>query len=117
MAPPLLHHQRLLVDDRDVAHLEVAATRRARARGLLGRDAIDGALLLAPAGSVHTVGMRFPIDVALCTRGLRVVAVRTVPAGRLVLPHRGGRAVLEAEAGSFSRWGLGVGSQLTVGRG
>lgn len=44
--------------------LEIATSYRARTKGLLGRDAVDGALLLSPAGSVHTFRMRFPIDVA-----------------------------------------------------
>jgi len=36
-----------------------------RRKGLLGRDRLDDhhALVLAPCGSVHTIGMRFPIDV------------------------------------------------------
>ena len=54
----------LVVDGREVAALEVAATRRVRGRGLLGRDALDGALWLPGVRSVHTVGMRFAIDVA-----------------------------------------------------
>ena len=50
-------------------------------RGLLGRDGIDGAMLLRPARSVHSVGMRFPIDVAFCDQDL--VVVRThLPAAR-----------------------------------
>lgn len=106
----------LFVDGRAVAHLEVAAGRRARAQGLLGRRGLDGALLLAPAASVHTFAMRFPIDVALCTGDLRVVMVRTLAPGRLSLPRRQVRAVVEAEAGSFARWGLGVGAQLAQGR-
>lgn len=45
--------------------VEIAITRRARRRGLLGRDTLDAgsALVLAPCWTVHTVGMRFPIDV------------------------------------------------------
>ena len=58
----------LVAGDRVVASVEVAVTRRARRRGLLGRDGIEGALLLEPARSVHTVGMRFPIDVAFLAR-------------------------------------------------
>ena len=58
----------LLRDGEVLASLEVADTRAARRRGLLGRDGIDGALLLAPARSVHTFGMRFPIDVAWLRR-------------------------------------------------
>ena len=49
-------------------------TRSARRKGLLGRDGIDGALLLVPARSVHTIGMRFPLDVAWCDRDLRSCA-------------------------------------------
>ena len=104
----------LLGDGRAVAPLEVAAGRRARSRGLLGRDGVDGALLLAPVSSVHTFGMRFGIDVALCTRDLRVLAVRTLVPGRVTLPRPGVRAVVEAEAGSFDRWGLVAGSRLAV---
>ena len=49
--------------------------------GLLGRDAVDGALLLSPAGGVHTFGMRMPIDVAYLDRRLTVIAVRTMAPG------------------------------------
>lgn len=105
----------LRVDGRPVAPLEVAHRRRDRRRGLLGRSGVAGALLLRPAGSVHTVGMRFTIDVALCTRDLRVVAVRTLPPGRLTRPRLRVRAVVEAESGAFARWGLGPGARLAVG--
>ena len=104
----------LLVDGRPVAALAVATGRLARTRGLLGRDHLDGALLLPATSSVHTFAMRFAVDVALCTRDLTVVAVRTVGPGRLVLPRWQVRAVLEAEAGAFARWGLGPGSRLDV---
>ena len=46
-----------------LASAEVADRPRARLVGLLGRDELDGVLVLHPARSVHTVGMRFPIDV------------------------------------------------------
>lgn len=108
--PPIL----LLVDGRPVAPLELALDRRSRGRGLLGRDGLDGALLLAPCRSVHTFAMRFAIDVALCDRGLRVVATTTVAPGRLVLPRWGASAAVEAEAGCFDRWGLCPGSSLAV---
>jgi uncharacterized membrane protein (UPF0127 family) len=104
----------LLVDGRPAAPVEVASAHLARARGLLGRRGLRGALVLPGTRSVHTVGMRFPIDVALCTGDLAVVAVRTLPPGRLVLPRRRVRVVVEAEAGSFERWGLAPGSQLAL---
>ena len=92
--------------------LEIAASYRARTKGLLGRDAIDGALLLSPANSVHTFRMRFPIDVAYLDRRLTVIAVRTMPPGRLGLPRLRARHVLEAEAGALAGWGVRVGVRV-----
>ncbi|MFF9452780.1 DUF192 domain-containing protein [Streptomyces flaveolus] len=94
--------------------LEIAASYRARTRGLLGRDAIDGALLLSPANSVHTFRMRFPIDVAYLDRRLTVIAVRTMPPGRLGLPRLRARHVLEAEAGAMAGWGVRAGMRVGV---
>ncbi|MFD7689306.1 DUF192 domain-containing protein [Streptomyces sp. NPDC059781] len=95
--------------------LEIAASYRARTKGLLGRDSLDGALLLSPANSVHTFRMRMPIDVAYLDRRLRVIAVRTMPPGRLGLPRLRARHVLEAEAGAMEGWGLRVGARVEVG--
>jgi uncharacterized membrane protein (UPF0127 family) len=97
-----------------VAPLQVAALPWERSRGLLGRDGIDGAILLEPAFIVHTFGMRFPIDVAFCDRRLRVIGVTTMGPHRLSRPRLGGRAVLEASAGAFRGWRLAAGSRLSV---
>ncbi|WP_257578358.1 DUF192 domain-containing protein [Streptomyces sp. JJ38] len=94
--------------------LEVAATLRARSRGLLGRDGVEGALLLTPAGGVHTLGMRFPIDVAYLGRDLRVLAVRTMRPGRVGLPRPRARHVLESAACSMAGWGLVPGAVVRV---
>ena len=94
--------------------LRIAASYRARTRGLLGADGVEGALLLTPASSVHTVRMRFPIDVAYLDRRLRVLAVRTMPPGRVGLPRLRARHVLEAEAGAMARWGVARGVRLEV---
>ncbi|HEU0170659.1 MAG TPA: DUF192 domain-containing protein [Acidimicrobiales bacterium] len=104
----------LLRDGEVLASLEVAGSRRARSRGLLGRDGVDGALLLRPCRSVHTVGMRFPIDVAFCDDELRVLRIVTMPRHRLSRLVWRSRAVIEAEAGAFARWGLRPGDQLEV---
>jgi uncharacterized membrane protein (UPF0127 family) len=49
--------------------------------------------------SVHTFGMRFPIDVVLLDRRQRVIAVRRMPPGKLLLPRPRVRFVLECAAG------------------
>lgn len=103
-----------LGDDMDVP-LEIAASYRARTRGLLGRDGLDGGvLLLTPASSIHTVRMRFAIDVAYLDRHFRVLAVRTMPPGRLGRPRLRARHVLEAEAGAMAAWGLRPGATVRV---
>lgn len=104
----------LLREGEVLASLDVARTRRERARGLLGRDGIEGALLLQPARSVHTIGMRFPIDVAFCDADLVVLRVVRMPRFRVALPMWRANAVLEAEAGAFARWDLRPGDQLEV---
>ena len=101
-------------DEEVLAALEVADTFAARSRGLLGREGIDGALLLRPAKSVHTIGMRFPIDVAFCDRNLVVVDVVRLHPFRLTRPRLRSHNVIEAEAGAFERWRLRVGDQLDV---
>jgi uncharacterized protein len=104
----------LLRDGEVLASLEVARDRRARMRGLLGRDGIEGALLIEPCRSVHTMGLRFPIDVAFCDRDLVVVRIVRVGRFRATRPVLRAHAVIEAEAGSFARWALHPGDQLEV---
>jgi len=104
----------LVRDTTVLASVELAESFGARLRGLLGRDGLDGALLLRPARAVHTIGMRFAIDVAFCDRDLRVLAVATLAPYRLSRPVRGACVVIEAERGAFERWGLAVGDELAV---
>ena len=75
----------------------------------------DGrALLLPRCRSVHTVAMRFAIDIAFLDSELRVLAVSPgVRPWRLRL-QRGARAVLELPAGEADRVGIAPGDQLTV---
>lgn len=104
----------LIRDGEVLAALEVAETRRARARGLLGRDGLDGGLLIRPARQVHSFGMRFTIDVAFCTRDLRVLSTICMPRNRVSRVSLRGNTIIEAEAGAFERWGLHAGDQLEV---
>ena len=94
--------------------LEIASSYRARARGLLGRSSVEGAMLLSPATSVHTFRMRMAIDVAYLDRRLTVVAVRTMRPGRLGLPRLRAWHVLEAEAGAMGEWGVRVGARVAI---
>jgi uncharacterized membrane protein (UPF0127 family) len=57
--------------------VEIAATRRTRRRGLLGRDSLDpsAAIVLTPCCSIHTAFMRFAIDVVFIDRDGCVVRI------------------------------------------
>jgi uncharacterized membrane protein (UPF0127 family) len=104
-----------LVRDGDVlASAEVADTARARRRGLAGRDAVEGALVLRPCRHVHTFGMRFPLDVALCDRNGVVLRVMTLRQWRMAPLVPGVRMVVEAASGSLDRWHVHVGDMLEV---
>jgi uncharacterized membrane protein (UPF0127 family) len=104
----------LVRDGEVLATLEVADSSKARARGLLGRDDFDGALLLQPAKSVHTIGMRFPIDVAFVDKDMVVLRTVTMARWRIGRPVWKAHAVIEARADTFGHWNLQVGDQLEV---
>jgi uncharacterized membrane protein (UPF0127 family) len=104
----------LVRDGQVLASVEVAASFTTRRKGLLGRDGYDGALLLRPARSVHTIGMRFPIDVAHLDADLCVLRVTTMAPWRLGRPVPKAHAVLEAEAGVFASWELRPGDVLEL---
>ena len=102
----------LVCDGRVLCSLEVADGFAGRAKGLLFRDDFEGALLIKPTRSVHTFGMRMPIDVVVCDPSLVVVRTMTLVPRRVTRPRLRSGAYIEAEAGSVERWGLAVGDQL-----
>jgi uncharacterized protein len=76
------------------------------------------ALLLRPCSSVHTFGMRFPIDVAFAdSEGTVLLVIRDVPPRRSRRCPRAAVA-LEAHTGELARFlegGRGAGSRLRAG--
>jgi uncharacterized protein len=96
--------------------LEIAVTRRARRRGLLGRDGLDdsAAIILAPCTAVHTAFMRFAIDVLFLDRdGCAVKIVSDVSPWRIALAARA-YAVVEMAAGTVRRRGVQLGDRFYV---
>ena len=102
----LLHVPQRLVNRRtgQVVFHDVQTARRIsqRAKGLLGTSVLaEGQALLIPrARQVHTIGMRYPLDLVFCDGSLEVIAVR-----RNVTPWRvtpivwKARSVIECAAG------------------
>ena len=104
----------LLRDGEVLASIEVASSRSDRRRGLLGRDGFEGALLIERARSVHSIGMRFPLDVAFCDAELHVLRTTRLRAHRLTMPVLRATQVIEAQAGMFAHWGLVPGDHLEI---
>ncbi len=75
-----------------------------RMRGLLGRDSLPpgSGMLLAPCGSLHTLGMRFALDVVYFDAAWRVVrVVRNLPPWRCCFGGWRARAALETQTGAL----------------
>jgi uncharacterized membrane protein (UPF0127 family) len=103
----------LMRDDQVLASAEVAQSRADRRRGLLGRTELEGVLIL-PVRSVHTFGMKFPIDVAFCDAEgtvLRIVEMRPNRVSRLCWEAR---TAIEAPHGAFREWEVRPGDVLEV---
>jgi uncharacterized membrane protein (UPF0127 family) len=97
-------------------HVEVARTRAERRKGLLGRDglAAGSALVLTPCNAIHTIGMRFAIDVAFIDRDGRVQRIVRALAPRRISLCLRAKATVECGAGQFDTWGLQVGDRLLI---
>src|SRR3954452_2328693 len=95
-----------------LAAAEMAATARARRRGLLGRDGYEGAFVLRPCRNVHTARMRFPIDVAFCDAEGVVLRTVTLVPWRVSPIVRRAAFVIEAEEISFRAWQPSAGGHV-----
>lgn len=104
----------LVTDGRVLASCEVAADRRSKRRGLLGRNGVEGAFVLPRCRWVHTLGMRIPLDVAYLDETGVVVKTVQMHRHRVGAPVWRARTVVEAELGAFGRWGLHVGDVVEL---
>ncbi len=77
----------LLRDGTVLANAEIAGTYAERMRGLLGHPGFEGAFVLPHTRSVHTLGMRFAIDVAFLDRRLCVLDVISLAPWRMSMPR------------------------------
>ena len=86
--------------------LLVAADRRARHRGLARLDALpaDHALVIVPCRSVHTIGMRFALDLLWLDGAGAIVRVDRAVAPRRLRSCRRARSVVETAAGEAERF-------------
>ncbi len=107
-------------DGRCIARqVQMACSFRSRCIGLLRRREIlehEGWLFI-PGGSVHTLGMRFNIDVVFLNRQMRVLGLaENVAPWRIVIAPSGTTRVLELAAGKIATTRLIAGTYLIVDR-
>jgi uncharacterized membrane protein (UPF0127 family) len=88
----------------------------ARLFGLLGRRplAAGEALWLQPCTSVHTLGMRYPIDVVFLDRGGRVLVTRDALAPSKLAAARRARCAVELPQHAAGQLGITPGKVLSM---
>ena len=91
---------------------EIADTPLKRMRGLLGRSGLGEGegMLFRPAGSIHMMFMRFPIDALFCDRELVVLGIERDLKPWKTAKRRGAKVVVELAAGAAE--GLQPGDRL-----
>ena len=106
----------LRADGSLLCHADLADGVLTRGRGLLGRAFLksDEGLLIEPCTSVHTMFMRFPIDVIYLDRDYTVVKVASMPAFRMSFGGRGSKRVLELPLHAIEQKGIFLNEQLTI---
>jgi uncharacterized protein len=94
----------------------VAASALARMRGLLGRSSLapGEGILITRTGSVHTLFMRFAIDVVFLDGDGGVRRVRADLAPWRAAWSRGAKTTIELAAGEAARRAVRPGTRLSV---
>lgn len=86
-----------------------------RLKGLLGKKRLakDEAMILSPCKQVHTLFMRFPIDVVFLDEQYRVVHIHENLKSFSVSPYvENAKCVVEFPAGKVKETGLGMNDRL-----
>lgn len=99
------------------AHLERPRGWIRRSIGLIGRSRLDvgAGLWLERCWGIHTVGVRFPLDILFLGADFRVVGfVRGVKPGRLAVVNALSKHVIELPAGTLDGADLLVGDKVRL---
>ncbi len=87
-----------------------------RLKGLLGKRCLlpGEGLLISPCNQVHTFFMRFPIDVVLITKDLKIACVETLSPDKIGTRVKEAAYVLEVAAGSARQFMLESGDTIAI---
>ena len=104
-------------DGRPIARVRMAWSFKERCIGLIRQCALgaEEGLLLIPGGSIHTFGMRFPIDVVFLDRKFHILGLlnHMVP-WRFAFAPAGTRFVLELRTGRIAQLELALNASVYV---
>ena len=117
MSRQLLQATNLTRGSEVAAHVRHADRTWSRVVGLLGRRSLaeDEGLLLTPCTSIHTLFMRFPIDILYLNREHAVVkVVKDLQPFRVSACLRGAHSILELPTGAIDASGTQVGDRLAL---
>ncbi len=96
---------------------EMADNFFSRLKGLIGKKSISDseALVLRPCVAIHTLGMKFHIDVIFLGKDNTVVAIRKgLPPNRLAGFHFNAISAVELPSGTLERTGTTIGDRIEI---
>lgn len=99
-------------------NVKIADSFFTRLKGLLGESGLEPGegLIIKPCNSIHTFGMKFPIDIAFIDKDNKVVHIMdNTPKGKMSPIIKGAKYVIEARAGDFKARNLEVGDIIEIG--
>jgi len=99
------------------SHIGLADSFLSRLCGLLGKSSLDpgSGILIRPSSGVHTLGMRFPIDVVALDKNLRVVKLwRRLRPYRITSVSLRTQSVLELAPGQIDACRIERGDRLAL---
>src|SRR5262245_9803699 len=100
-------------------HVRIASTHWSRMRGLIGASQFNfragHALWIIPCHGVHTLGMRFPLDLIYMDHfGVAVTVQTQLKPWRLASIQLRAASVLELPVGTIQRTNTAVGDQIEI---
>lgn len=104
----------LKINDRHFTGMKIADNWVSRLRGLLMTKEEDlTGLLLTDCSSVHTIGMKYPIDIVFInqSRCVSKTSERVAPM-RFCFGTADTKSTLELPAGSIEKFGIQIGDQI-----
>ena len=97
--------------------ISTARSRKARMLGLLGTDELDGntALHISPCSSVHTLGMRYSIDLIFLDKQNRIVHIsEDIKPNKFASAGKDVHSIIECAAGTAVKLDIAVGDELQI---